>query len=235
MRGRTIAICLTVLFAVAGCGRVVSGVPAPDPVVAKMPRLTPDKISDVLLTTDEVGKIVASTTLTQKFENTVPTAPNFTYAPTQCAPMMYTADSDTYGDKWNGFRLRSLQEAGDNYQHAVYETVATFKNFLVAESLVHQYQGVLAQCKDQDVTNTPKDATKDKASVLHVNAVTHNSDPTAVSADWTVSSTGSTWVCSDTMRTQGNAIIEVSSCAYADARTSAVITDRIAAKIRQLN
>lgn len=234
MRGRTVAICLTLLFALTGCGKVVSGVASPDPVVVKMGHLTPDKISDVLLSIDDVGKIVAATGLTQKFENTVPTVPNFTYVPAECAPMMYTADSDTYGDKWNGFRLRSLQEAGTDYQHAIYQTVATFKNFLVAESLVNQYRAVLDKCKDKDVTNTPKD-TKDKPSVLRVTAVSHNTDPSAVSVDWTVSSTGTTWVCSDTMRTQGNAVIEVSSCSYADARTSAIITDRIAAKIRQLN
>ncbi|MRH86793.1 hypothetical protein GFY24_04795 [Nocardia sp. SYP-A9097] len=234
MRGRTVAICLALLFTLTGCGKVVSGVASPDPVVVKMARLTPDKISDVMLSLDDVGKIVASTTLTQRFENTVPTVPNFTYSPADCAPMMYTADLETYGEKWNGFRLRSFREADDNYQHAIYQTVSTYKNFLVAESMVNQYRTVLQQCKDQDVTNTPKDS-KDKASVLRLTAVSHNTDPAAVSVDWTVSSSGSTWVCSDTMRTQGNALIEISSCSYADARTSAVIADRIAAKIRQLN
>ncbi|MGV9414546.1 sensor domain-containing protein [Nocardia sp. NPDC003693] len=234
MRGRSVAICLTVLFAVTGCSKVVSGTPAPDPVVVKMPKLTPDKIPDVLLSTDEVGKIVAASNLTQKFENTVPTVPNFTYKPEECASMLYTANSDTYGDKWTGFRLRSLQEPGDSYQHAIYETVTTFKNFLVAEEMVNQYREVLAQCDGRQVTSTPKDG-KDKPSTLKVTAVEHSSDPSAYSVDWTLSSSGSDWVCSDTMRTQGNALIEISSCAYADARTSAVIADRIATKIRQLN
>lgn len=232
MRGRSLAICLTVLFAVTGCSQVVSGNPAPDPAVVKMPRLSPDKIADVMLSTDEIGKIVAATALTQKFENTVPTTPNYTYSPSECASMIYTANLDTYGEKWNGFRLRRLQEAGENYQHAIYETVTTFKNFLVAEQMVNQYRSVLAQCQDKDVTSTSKDA-KEKPSTLHVTAVPHNTDPGAISVDWTLTFNDG-WVCSDTMRTQGNALIEISSCAYADARTSAIIADRIATKIRQL-
>ncbi|MBL1079572.1 sensor domain-containing protein [Nocardia sp. 2] len=232
MRGRSAVMCVALLFLVTGCGKVISGTATPDPAVAKLPRLTPDKIADVMLTTDEVGKIVAATGLTQKFENTVPTKPNFTYNPADCAPMMYTGDLDTYGEKWTGYRLRSLQEPGDSYQHAVYQTVTTFHSFLTAEALVTQYRDVLAKCDGKNVTNTPKDS-GGKASVLLVTKVPHNSDPSAFSVDWTVSSEGSTWVCSDTIRTMGNAVIEVSSCSYADARTSAVIADKIATKIKQ--
>ncbi|QLY32591.1 sensor domain-containing protein [Nocardia huaxiensis] len=232
MRGRRVAMCLALLFLVTGCGKVISGTATPDPAVAKLPRLTPDKISDVMLTPDEVGKIVAATGLTQKFENTVPTKPNFTYNPAECAPMMYTGDLDTYGEKWTGYRLRSLQEPGDDYKHAIYQTVTTFHSFLTAEALVNQYRAVLNKCDGKEVTNTPKDA-DGKKSVLRVTAVPHNSDPAALSVDWTNSSDGSTWVCSDTIRTQGNVVIEVSSCSYADARTSAVIADKIAAKIKQ--
>ncbi|MEV6767420.1 sensor domain-containing protein [Nocardia sp. NPDC051030] len=212
---------------------MTSGTATPDPAVLKLPRLTPDKIADVMLSIDEMGKIVAATGLAQKFENTVPTAPNFTYNPADCAPMLYTGDADTYGDKWNGYRLRSLQEPGDNYEHAIYQTVTTFKNFLVAEQMVTHYKDVLAKCRDKDVVTTPKD-NKGTPSTLHLTQIPHNSDPAATSVDWTVSSKGSTWVCSDTMRTQGNVLIEVSSCSYSDSRSSAVIADRIASKVRQV-
>ncbi|GAB4589007.1 sensor domain-containing protein [Nocardia sp. IFM 10818] len=233
MRGRGIAGVVALLFLVTGCGKVVSGSATPDPIVAKMPRLTPDKIADVMLTPDELGKVVAATGLKLQFENTVPTAPNFTYQPSHCGPMLYTGNSDTYGDKWTGYRLRSLQEGPEEYDHAIYQTVTTFKNFVIAEDLVAEYREVLSKCKDTDVKTTPKDA-KEQPSTLRVTAVPHNSDPSAISVDWTVSSDGTTWVCSDTIRTQGNAVIEVSSCSYADARTSAVIADRIATKIRGL-
>ncbi|WP_067697859.1 sensor domain-containing protein [Nocardia jejuensis] len=234
MRGRHIAVGLSLLMLAAGCGGVTSGTAVPDPVVAKMPRLTPDKIPDVMLTVDEMNKLVAAKTLAQKFENTVPTVPNFTYSKPECAPMFYTGDSETYGDKWNGYRLRSLQEPGDDYQHAIYQTVTTFKNFLQAEAMVTQYTDTLAKCRDKDVTSTSQDGKATK-STLRVNQVPHTTDASATSVDWTLTpKDSSTWVCSFTMRTQGNVLIEISSCAYADSRTSAVIADRIATKIRQI-
>ncbi|MFF2555842.1 sensor domain-containing protein [Nocardia sp. NPDC058058] len=234
MQGRMVAVCLALLFVVTGCGKVVSGVAAPDPAVVKMARLSADRIPDVLLSTDDAGKIVASTALVQKFENTVPTTPNLTYQPAECGPMEYTADLDVYADKWTGFRLRSLREADDSPQHTIYETVSTYKNFLVAEALVNQYRAILSGCNGKQLTATPKTG-NGAPSVMRITAIPHNTDPAAVSADWTLTFTGSTRVCSDTIRSQGNAVIEVSSCAYADARTSAPIADRIAAKIRQLN
>ncbi|MFI1911953.1 sensor domain-containing protein [Nocardia sp. NPDC020380] len=237
MRGRSFAGCLGLMvlvpFAAAGCSQVVSGTAAPDPVVAKIPRMTPDQIPNVLLTTAEMNPLVSSSTLTQKFENTSPTTPNFTYDQPTCGPMVYTGDSDTYGDQWNGYRLRSYREPGDNYDHAIFQTVTTFANFLVAEDLVAKYRDILAQCQNKDILNTPKDPKDGNPSTLHITQVAHNSDPSADSVDWTTGATGDTWVCSDTMRTEGNVVIEVSSCANSDARTAAVIADRIAAKIQQ--
>ncbi|UGT38877.1 sensor domain-containing protein [Nocardia yamanashiensis] len=231
MRGRGIAMGLALLFLVTGCGGVVNGTAAPDPAVVKLPKLTADKIPDMLLTPDETGKIVASSKLVQKFENTVPTVPKYTYSPPDCGSLLYSGDKRSYGDTWTGYRLRSYQEPGDDYDHNIFQAVTTYKNFVVAEDLVAKYRAFLASCKDSDVTNTSTET--GKSNTTRVTAIQHNSDPSAVSVDWVLTSKSNKWFCSNTIRTVGNAVIETASCATADARTAAIIADKIAAKIKQ--
>ncbi|WP_084522811.1 sensor domain-containing protein [Nocardia inohanensis] len=231
MRGRGIAMGLALLFLVTGCGQVVKGSAAPDPAVVKLPKLTPDRIPDMMPTPDEVAKIVAASKLVQKFENTAPTVPKYTYSPPDCGSLVYSGDKRAYGDTWSGYRLRSYQEPGDDYDHNVFLAVTTFKNFLVAEELVGKYRAYLESCKDTDVTDVSTE--NGKSSTTRVTTMAHNSDPSAVSVDWILTSTSGKWYCSNTIRTVGNAVIETASCATADSRTAPIIADRIAAKIKQ--
>lgn len=188
----------------------------PKPVV-----VTPDKAESVLLSTDDVGRLI-NATLTYQAKETSPAKLEASTGQ-ECVALM-GPNADNLGPEWTTYKSSVQSETKEKYSHYVVQTVVVYPDAkTAADAFAQAYPAKLNECKDVKVSFTAPPVTWG----FDVQGL--GAGPAKWAREQLNDGKPSGWRCYQEYRVKNNAIFGASVCQSGkDAPATDKIVDRMA-------
>lgn len=194
-----------------GCGQTVQGAP----VVA-----LPGNVVDVATVNRILGAPLANATVDEAPPSEIDVSPG------SCSIAAGPSTTAVYDKGWTQYRLVTMQEAPDYWDHSVTQTVGRYGSARDAAKVFQALTSGLRECSGE-VTST--DALDEVASTWTFDVTDSGSD----SVVWTATQTDadSEWACFRQARLTGSTVVQVAVCQVGNgAPAAAQLADELVAK-----
>jgi serine/threonine kinase PknH len=223
-----IAIVGVVLIVVVG-GIVILGlrqVGGDEPKKPPPPPIAADRLSALLLSTDEINGIMGATNMTGKPYTTMGKS-SLTLSDPSCLGVLVAAQEATYsGTGYTGVNENVSSEPGKTHDHFVDEAVVTFPSADKAREFLQTSQDKWKACAGKTITVTdPSEKDPYRWSLSDLQG-----QPQRITLVKTQEA-GHGWQCQRVMSVANNVIVDVQACTYKINDQAGQISDRIIGKV----
>lgn len=220
LRGVGCVCIVSTALLLAGCTSVVTGEAqrAANSVPDDVPPLRESQLEGLLLSVDDLNKIVNSLTmvLVTDVEELQDNSP-FVSDP-DCLGSVYSAEQEVYGTGWTAVRDQVIREPGDNNEHWAEQTLVLFPSAGDSRRIVDESESKWRECGSFSVA-------VDDSQSSHIWKVDDLASDGDVITQVVAQEDADGWDCQHAMTSVSNVVVETMACAFGigdDAATMAV-------------